>query len=275
MSPPGRIHIGVGGWTFAPWRGVFYPQGLAQAKELHFASRRLTAIEINGTFYGSQKPESFRKWRDETPEGFVFTLKGPRYATNRRVLADAGESIGRFLASGVSLLGDRLGPLLWQLAATKTFDPDDIAAFMDLLPPSHDGLALRHVIEARHPSFLEPRFVALARERGVGIVYADHDSYAAIPDLTADFVYCRLQRGADAIDTGYPPADLDAWAGRLQAWAAGGAPADLPCVIPDKPGERRPRDVFAFVIHEGKVRAPAAAEALIARTGGRPAGVAP
>ena len=160
----GHIYIGIGGWNFEPWRGVFYPKGLPQAKELEYAASHLTSIEINATFYGSQKPESFRKWAATVPNGFVFSVKGPRFATNRRVLAEAGNSIKRFLDTGVLELGDRLGPLLWQFAPTKKFDPADFGKFLELLPAKAGNTALRHVVEVRHPSFCAPDFVALARE---------------------------------------------------------------------------------------------------------------
>jgi uncharacterized protein YecE (DUF72 family) len=262
----GRIYVGVGGWTFEPWRGVFYPEGLPQSKELEYASRQLTSIEINGTYYGSQSPETFRKWRDATPEGFVFSVKGSRFTTNRKVLAEAGESIERFVHSGVLELEDRLGPLLWQFAPTKRFEPDDFAAFLDHLPREAGGRALRHVVEARHDSFRSPQFLALLRERNVGLVYAEHFTYPEMADVTADFVYARLQKGSDDIDTAYPGPALDAWAQRLKTWAAGGQPGDLPRVDPDHAPPPRPRDVFAYVIHEGKIRAPAAARALIDKT---------
>jgi uncharacterized protein YecE (DUF72 family) len=261
----GKIHIGVGGWNFEPWRGVFYPEGLTQKRELEYASRHLTAIEINATYYGAQKPESFRKWAAAVPDGFKFPVKGSRFCTNRRVLAEGAESVARFLNSGVTELGDRLGPLLWQFANSKKFDRDDMSSFLDLLPETKDGLKLRHVLEVRHDSFCDPDFIALARERNAAVCYAHHAAYPNIPDVTADFVYARLQRGDDAIPTGYPPAELDAWAGRLKTWAEGGAPADLDLIDPaHTPGET-PRDVYAFVIHEGKVRAPAAAMYLIDR----------
>jgi uncharacterized protein YecE (DUF72 family) len=263
----GKIRIGIGGWTFEPWRGVFYPPGLPQAKELEYASRALTSIEINGTYYSSQSPETFRKWRNATPDGFVFSVKGPRFATNRKVLAEAGESIGRFIDSGVLELEDRLGPLLWQFMPTKKFDRDDFAAFLDRLPPSAGGRPLRHAVEARHDSFRVPAFIDLLRARGVGLVHAEHFTYPQMADVTADFVYSRLQKGADDIETAYSALALDAWAARLQAWAQGGQPADLPLIEPDHPLAAAPRDVFAYVIHEGKVRAPAAARALIERVG--------
>jgi uncharacterized protein YecE (DUF72 family) len=262
----GHIHIGIGGWTFAPWRGVFYPEKLAHAKELAYAAERLTSIEINGTYYGSQKPESFRKWASEVPDGFIFSVKGPRFATNRRVLAEAGDSIKRFYDSGVIELGDRLGPVLWQFAPTKKFDPADFGAFLALLPRELDGRALRHVVEVRHDSFRTPAFIALLREFAIPVVYADHATYPAIADVTADFVYARLQTGKDTVKTAYPPKALDAWAGRFKLWAEGGEPDDLPRV--DKtPAKKQPRDVFAYVIHEGKIRAPAGAMELIARVG--------
>lgn len=268
MDARGDVRIGVGGWTFEPWRGgVFYPPRLSQAKELHYASRQLTAIEINGTYYGSQKPETWRKWREETPEGFVFSVKGSRFCTNRKVLGEAAESVERFFAQGVAELGDRLGPVLWQLANTKRFDPEDVAAFIDLLPRDLAGRRLRHVLEPRHDSFLHPEFVALCRERDIGVVLAEHAAYPMIPDLTADFVYCRLQKGEDDIPTAYPEDQLDAWAGRFKAWAEGQAPDGLPYVEATPLAGGRARDVFAFIIHEGKVRAPAGALALIDRVG--------
>lgn len=265
----GTIYLGVGGWNYAPWRGVFYPEGLAQAKELTYASNHLTSIEINATFYGSQKPESFRKWAATVPDGFVFSVKGPRFATNRRVLAEAGDSIKRFLDSGVLELRDRLGPMLWQFAPTKKFDAADFGKFLELLPRQADGRALRHVVEVRHASFSTPEFIALARDFATPVVFTDHVTYPSLADITGDFVYARLQRGQDDIATAYPKKDLDAWAGRLKLWAQGGEPDDLPRVAAaEKPGARpkpAPRDVFCYVIHEGKVRAPAAAMALIAR----------
>ncbi|MGA2291420.1 DUF72 domain-containing protein [Bradyrhizobium sp.] len=260
----GHIYIGVGGWTFAPWRGVFYPEKLTQAKELEYAASKLTSIEINGTYYGSQKPSSFRKWAGEVPDGFVFSLKGPRFATNRRVLAEAGDSVKRFYDSGVLELGDRLGPVLWQFAPTKKFDGADFGKFLELLPRQLEGRALRHVVEVRHSSFCVPDFIALLRRFATPVVFAEHGSYPAISDVTGDFVYARLQKGDDEIKTCYPPKQLDAWANRFKTWADGGEPDDLPRVDPAKT-TKAPRDVFAYVIHEGKVRAPAGAMELIAR----------
>ena len=260
----GGIHIGIGGWTFEPWRGVFYPPGLPQAKELEYASRQLTSIEINGTYYGSQSPETFRKWRDSTPEGFVFSVKGSRFCTNRKVLAEGKDSVDRFVES-VLPLEDRLGPLLWQFMPTKKFDRGDFSGFLDGLPDKAGGRRLRHVVEVRHDSFRSPELLALLRERNIGLVYAEHFTYPEMADVTADFVYARLQKGSDDIETAYAAADLDAWAGRLKTWAAGGAPADLPRIDAAHSPPKTPREVFAYVIHEGKVRAPAAARALIER----------
>jgi len=265
MSTQGQIRIGVGGWTFAPWRGVFYPDDLPQKNELTYASRHLTAIEINGTYYGSQKPESFRKWARETPDGFVFTLKGNRFCTNRKVLAEAGESVGRFFDQGVTELGDKLGPVLWQFAPTKKFDEADFGAFLDLLPRELGGRTIRHCVEVRNPTFRDPAFAALLRKHEIPVVFADHGAYPALADVTGDFVYARLQTGSDDIETAYAPKDLDAWAGRLKTWAEGGRPTDLPCADEAHAVAKTPRDVFAFIIHEGKVRAPAGAMALIER----------
>jgi uncharacterized protein YecE (DUF72 family) len=260
---PGSIRIGIGGWTFEPWRGAFYPKGLPHAKELAYASERLTSIEVNGTFYRTQTPATFRKWASEVPDGFMFSIKGSRYVTNRRVLKEAGESIERFLGSGVTELGHKLGPLLWQFAPFKKFDEADFGGFLELLPHTFDGHRLRHVIEVRHDSFKTPAFVALLRKFEMAAVYTDHASYPNIADVTADFVYARLQRGEDKIPTAYPPKQINEWAGRLQAWAQGKDPKDLPRVDAKQKPKPAPRDVFAYVIHEGKVRAPAAAMALI------------
>ncbi|RAI44051.1 hypothetical protein CH341_11210 [Rhodoplanes roseus] len=261
------MRIGVGGWVFEPWRGTFYPDKLPQKQELAHAAGRLTSIEINGTFYGSQKPETFAKWHDETPADFVFALKGPRFATNRRVLAEAGASVERFLASGVTELKDKLGPINWQLAPTKTFDPADIDAFLALLPKSVEGRPIRHAIEARHDSFRDPEFVALARKHGVAIVVAGDAAYPQIADPTADFVYARIMGTQEHEPLGYAEAALDAWAERAKFWAAGKAPADLATVGPTKKAGATPRDVFLYVISGAKPKNPAAALALIERVG--------
>ena len=270
MTEAGRIRAGTGGWTFEPWRGVFYPRGLRQADELHYAARHLTAIEINGTYYSTFKPESFAKWRAATPEGFRFSIKASRFCTNRKVLTDMGESMATFLNQGLAELGDRLGPILWQFMATKRFEPADFEGFLELLPDTLEGLPLRHVVEPRHASFRDPAFVAMCRKHKVAICLADHETYPLIPDVTADIVYARLQAGSDEIETAYAPKDMDAWAQRFQEFAAGGAPADLAPVDAGHAPARTPRDVYAFFIHEGKVRAPAAAMALLERVGQAP-----
>jgi uncharacterized protein YecE (DUF72 family) len=261
----GRIYTGIGGWTFAPWRGEFYPKGLPHAKELAYASERLTSIEVNGTFYRSQTPATFRKWASEVPDGFVFSIKGSRFVTNRRVLKEAGESIERFLNSGVTELGQKLGPLLWQFAPFKKFDEADFGGFLELLPHTFEGHHLRHVVEVRHDSFKSPEFIALLRKFKIPAVFTDHATYPNIADITGDFLYARLQQGQDTVPTAYPPKEINAWAKRLGTWAEGKEPADLPRVDGKHKPKAAPRDVFAYVIHEGKVRAPAAAMALIER----------
>ena len=258
------IRVGIGGWTYEPWRGTFYPQGLKHADELKYAASKLTSIEINGTFYRTQSAASFAKWRDETPEGFVFAVKGHRAVVNKKVLAEAGEALDWFLKSGITELGEKLGPLLWQFAPYKKFDPDDFGAFLALLPKAADGVKLRHVVEVRSQTFLVPEFVALARKHNVAVVSAHSDDYPAIADVTADFVYARLQKSQEAIATGYAPADLDAWAARATTWGAGGEVDDLPR-FGARPAAKKKRDVFVYMIAGAKVRAPAAAQALIAR----------
>lgn len=260
-----KIRVGVGGWTFEPWRGTFYPEGLAQRRELEFASRRLTSIEINGTYYGTQKAESFARWRDEAPDGFVFSVKGPRFTVNRRVLGDAGPSVERFFASGVLALKEKLGPINWQFLPTKKYDPTDFEAFLKLLPSSVEGRPIRHVVEVRHDSFRTAEFVSLVRGYGVGVVLTDKEGFPQIPDVTAPFVYARLQRSSADLETGYAPAALDAWADRARVWCDGRVPADLGLV--GDPGNAPPkrRDVFIYMIDGFKPKAPQAAMALIAR----------
>ena len=250
QHPAGRIRIGVGGWTFEPWRGSFYPEGLSQKRELEYMSRQLSSIEINGTYYGSQKPASFRKWYDETPDDFVFAVKGPRFATNRRVLAEAGESIERFFASGVTELKHKLGPVNWQFMASKKFDPDDFAAFLALLPARLDGRPIRHAVEVRHASFRTPDFVALARAREVAVIVAGDSEHPQIADATAPFVYVRIMGTQPEPAAGYDAAALDRWADRARAWAAGGNPDGLETVA--APAEGTPRDVFLYVISGAK-----------------------
>jgi uncharacterized protein YecE (DUF72 family) len=238
------IRTGIGGWTYPEWRkGAFYPEGLAQKRELEWASRRLGAIEINGTYHSLQKPESFRKWREATPEGFVFTVKGSSYISNRKILASAGEAMGKFYAQGLDELGDKLGPILWQLMATKKFEADDIAAFFDLLPRELNGLPLRYAIEAGHESFDCPEFIEIARKANVAVVYLEQEDRARIAERTADFAYLRCKNLVSEVPTGYPSRDIERIRDLCRAWCEQG-------------------DVFAFMINGAKERAPAAAMAL-------------
>lgn len=242
----GTIRIGIGGWNYQPWRGVFYPVDLIQKRELAFASRALTSIEINGTYYSSFKPESWRRWRDETPDGFVFSVKASRFCTNRKILADAGPSIGRFMQQGLTELGDKLGPINWQFMATKKFVADDMAAFLSLLPGKQDGLPLRHAIEVRHPSFVDTAFTDLARRHGVAIVHAKDEEFPEIDVTTANFTYARLKASQEDLETGLTVKELGGLARHVRAKAKHG-------------------DVFAYFIAGAKVRNPAAAQALIAK----------
>ena len=244
----GTIRIGIGGWTFEPWRGAFYPEGLAQKRELAFASRAVTSIEINGTYYSSFRPDTWRKWRDETPDDFVFAAKASRYCTNRRVLAGAGESVARFVGQGLTELGDKLGPINWQFTASKTFDREDFGAFLALLPKEQDGVPLRHAIEVRSPTFATPAFYDLAEAHGIAIVYATGDGVPEIDRPTADFTYARLMTTRENVDTGVTASELTAFARQAKAWAKRG-------------------DVFAYFIAAAKVRNPAAAQALIGKLG--------
>ena len=245
------IGIGIGGWTFEPWRDNFYPAGLAHSKELQYASRQLTAIEVNGTYYSTFKPPTFAKWYGETPEGFMFSLKANRFATNRRVLAEAGDSITRFVESGISELKDKLGPIVWQFMPTKQFEPGDFEAFLALLPQAVDGRRLRHVLDVRHESFAIPAFIALARQYGCVPVHTDSEKFPAIADAQADFAYLRLMRSQADVPTGYTPEAIAQWADGVRAWTGG----------------ERPRDVFVYFINGAKERAPAGAMKLMAHLG--------
>jgi uncharacterized protein YecE (DUF72 family) len=256
------IYVGVGGWVYEPWRDNFYPKGLPQKRELEYASQHLTAIEVNGTYYGSQKPESFGKWRAETPDGFVFSLKGPRFATNRRALAQAGDSITRFFDSGVTELKEKLGPVNWQFMATKKFDPADFAAFLKLLPHKIDGQRIRHVVEVRHDSFKDKAFIDLCRKEDVGIVFAADSEFPLIADVTTDFVYARIMGTAAKEKAGYSAAALKTWADRARDWADGNSPKASMLLAPAAPKTKR--DVFLFVISGAKEKNPAAAQAIIA-----------
>ena len=263
----GAIRVGIGGWTYEPWRGTFYPDKWPQKRELEYASRAVTAIEINGTYYSSFKPASFAGWAETAPEGYVFAVKASRFCTNRKVLAEAGDSIARFVGQGIVELGDKLGPILWQFMATKKFDADDFGAFLNLLPKAEAGVPLRHAIQVRHESFAVPEFIAMARAAGVAIVFADSADYPAIADITGGFVYARLENAHEEEPAGYSPAELDHWAAAAKSWADGENPPGLPYVSAE-PQPHAARDALVFFINGAKVRAPAGAKALIERLGG-------
>lgn len=247
MATAADVRVGIGGWTFAPWRGSFYPEGLAHSQELHYVSRRLTSIEVNGTFYSTFRPATFAKWHGETPDGFLFSLKAHRLATHRRVLAEAGDSVTRFVESGIAELKDKLGPIVWQFMPTKAFEPEDFEAFLALLPRAVDGRRLRHALDVRHASFATPAFLALARRYGCVPVCTDSEKFPAIADAEAGFAYLRLMRGQADVSTGYTPEAIARWAEGVRAWTGGA----------------RPRDVFVYFINGAKERAPAGAMELL------------
>ncbi len=262
------IRVGIGGWTYAPWRDNFYPAGLVQRRELEYASRELSAIEINGTYYGTQKPETYARWRDETPPGFLFSAKAPKRIMQSRTLARTGPQVQDFIA-GIATLGDRLGPLVWQFDAGTRIDRDDFTAFLELLPHAHAGLRLRHVLDVRDPGFVDAGFVALARRHGMATVFTDSAEHPNFADATADFVYARLMRARAAVATGYPAKELEDWAARARSWAGGGAPDDLPMLAEPATDTPCKRDVFIFFISAAKARNPAAAMALLRLLGAR------
>lgn len=255
------IRVGIGGWIYEPWRGTFFPKELAKTKELSFASRQLTTIEINSTYYSSPTKASVQRWVEETPDGFVFAVKASRFATNRRVLAEGKPSVERFLESGITALGKKLGPILWQFAPTKKFDAADFEGFLNLLPKAQDGIRLRHAVEVRHESFCVPEFVELVRKYDAAVVFADSEKYPAIADVTSDFVYARLQNAQAGIKTGYSPAALKRWAQCAASWRDGGVPKDLPAF--GKAPAKKAREVFVYMINGAKERAPAAAMELM------------
>jgi uncharacterized protein YecE (DUF72 family) len=266
--PPHRVRVGVGGWTFDPWRGgTFYPPGLAHDGELAYASRALSAIEVNGTYYSTFKPATFAKWHAQTPPGFVFTLKAHRFATNRRVLAEAGDSIRHFVGSGIAELGDKLGPIVWQFAPTKRFDAGDFGAFLAQLPREVSGLPLRHAVDVRHDSFRCAEYLALARGHGVATVFTESDDYPPIADTTGPFIYTRVMRTEPQWAHGLAEPVLDALGACALLWSTGAEPAGLPRLLPAAGGSG-PRDVFVFFISGAKEKAPAAAMALRRRLDG-------
>jgi uncharacterized protein YecE (DUF72 family) len=258
----GHVKAGIGGWSFAPWRDNFYPKGLPQRRELEFASRHLATIEINSTFYRAQTPKVYAKWRDETPEGFVFSLKAPRQVAEVRKLATAGSSMRSFVFGGLAEFGDRLGAISWQFPPSRAFERDDFSAFLDLLPRELNGAPLRHALEVRNQSFLCGEFLQLARAHRCACVFTDSREYPNFADVTGDFVYARLVRSRESEREGYPAKELDAWAERVRQWAQGGEPDDLPRVTSATQTKSAPRDVFVYFISADKARNPAAAMAL-------------
>lgn len=264
-----NIRIGIGGWTYAPWRDNFYPRGLVQRRELEYASRHVTAIEINGTYYGTQKPATYAKWRDETPENFMFSAKAPKRIMATRVLAKAGAQIDDFVG-GIAELGSKLGPLVWQFESGRRLDREDFAAFLELLPTTVQGRSLRHVLDVRDPAFINRDFIALARRHGMATVFTDSPDYPSFADLSADFVYARLMRTQSDIATGYPAAALEAWASRARQWASGSEADDLPRIEPAPTSSAGPRDVFLYFISAAKERNPAAAMTLLRQLGCSP-----
>ena len=259
----GRIRVGIGGWDYDPWRETFYPKGLPKTKQLEYAASKLSAIEVNATYYKLQKPDLFAKWAKTVPDGFKFTIKGSRFCTTKKVLGEGGEGIERFCGQGFTELGDKLGPILWQFMATKKFDPVDFQAFLKLLPDAQDGVPLRHAIEVRHESFRNAAFIAMARAAGTAVVFGDSDDFPCVADISGDVVYARLMCAREGVATGYEPAALDRWAGIARAWAAGESPPGLPYNADPAPVQSR--DTYVFMISGAKERNPAAAIGLIER----------
>lgn len=288
-----RPLVGISGWTYRPWRGVFYPEGLVQRRELEYASRRFGSIEINGTFYGLQKPDAFRRWREETPDGFVFAVKGSRYITHTRRLKEAEQPLANFLASGVLALEEKLGPILWQLPPSLRFDAERLDSFLALLPHDTEEAArlakrhddrlngrawartgrkrtLRHALEVRHDSFKTKEFIDLLRRRKVALVFADTVEWPYMEDVTADLVYLRLHGSEELYASGYSDEALDRWAARVRAWAAGGEPADADRIDGKAKARRSGRQVHVYFDNDAKVRAPFDAGGLMERLGLEP-----
>lgn len=291
--PQGDVRIGVSGWTYAPWRGEFYPEDLPQKRELAFASEAFRAIEVNGTFYGLQKPDAFARWHGETPEDFLFAVKGPRFITHMRRLREPQTPLANFFASGVLRLGRKLGPILWQLPPSLAFDEVLIEDFLALLPREPeaasalaarhddrvrgrawlkaDGVpALRHALEIRHESFVDPAFVALLRRHDVALVCADTVDWPLLMDVTSDFVYCRLHGSQELYRSGYDQAALDSWAGRVGLWSRGRPMQDGRFADPRHKAKPKARDVFVFFDNTDKLRAPEDARGLMRRLGQEP-----
>jgi uncharacterized protein YecE (DUF72 family) len=288
-APRSDLRIGISGWRYAPWRGTFYPKGLTQARELEYAAARLNSIEINGSFYALQKPDSYRRWAEQTPDDFVFSLKGPRFITHMKKLADVQTPLANFFASGPLALGSKLGPVLWQLPPTLGFDADRLNDFLGRLPRSSTAAAelakahdarlddraltvtdadrpLRHAMEVRHPSYRCAEFVDLLRVHDVALVVADTaHRFPFLDDVTADFVYVRLHGDEELYVSGYGDAALDSWAARVHDWAAGRSPVTENTVATAMPTRRNGRDVYVYFDNDVKTRAPYDAMALAER----------
>jgi uncharacterized protein YecE (DUF72 family) len=286
MARAGTVRIGISGWTYAPWHGVFYPKSLPQKHELEYATRQFSSLEINGTFYGMQQPDAFANWADRTPDNFVFAVKAPRFITHMRRLRDAATPLANFIASGLLRLGPKLGPILWQFPPNFRFDADRIEAFLKLLPHDtgtaaslgrkHDDRLkapawlkadaerkMRHAFEIRNDTFRTSAFVELLRKYDVALVCADTVEWPRLMDLTSDFVYCRLHGSEELYASGYDDKELDDWAARVATWAKGNEPADAERI--GGPGRKRRRDVFVYFDNDTKVRAPFDAKALTER----------
>jgi uncharacterized protein YecE (DUF72 family) len=287
----GKVRIGISGWRYPPWRGVFYPPGLPQRQELYFASRMLASVEINGSFYSLQRPESYAAWYEATPDGFLFAVKGPRYVTHMLKLKNVRAPVANFLASGVLRLGAKLGPMLWQFAPQMVFDAARFDAFFTLLPrdteaalrlarehdPRLEGRTcleidrnrpLRHAVEIRHPSFVSSEFIALLRRHRIGLVVADTAGrWPLLEDLTADFVYIRLHGDQELYTSGYSDAALDRWAARIDAWRRGNQAVDARLAAIKQAAKRARRDVFCYFDNDAKVHAPFDAAHLAGRLG--------
>ncbi|KKB12776.1 hypothetical protein VE25_05365 [Devosia geojensis] len=293
MSKSGTIRIGISGWTYKPWRGEFYPEGLPQKRELAYAAEHFRAIEINGTFYGLQRPEAFGRWREETPDDFVFAIKGSRYITHMLKLRGIEAPLANLMASGPLRLGPKLGPFLWQFPPRMKFDRDLFDRFLGLLPHDTDEASalarrhderldgrnwlksdvhqpVRHAVEIRHESFRSPEFIRLLRRHRVALVCADTVEWPLLMDLTSDFVYCRLHGSEVLYTSGYDGKALDRWAARVRTWVRGAEPEDAERVAAPTPRRKSGRDVFVFFDNDAKVRAPADAEALADRLGAGP-----
>ncbi len=287
----GEIRIGISGWRYAPWRGVFYPRDLPQRRELEYASRALPTIEINGSFYSLQRPESYAEWYEATPPGFLFSIKGGRYITHILRLRDAMRPMANFFASGILNLKDKLGPFLWQFPPNFQWDEARFAAFFRMLPrDTEEALALarrrdarmkgrcrlaidacrplRHAVEIRHDSFRNERFVALLRKHGIALVVADTaGKWPYVEDVTADFMYLRLHGEEELYASGYTEVALDRWAARISAWSRGGEPIDALVISQKKPRRRASRDVYCYFDNDIKVRAPFDAQRLMEKLG--------